>query len=106
MKLYSQIEDIMERFQFDKVHAVMTFLNWTWARHGVVPTVQELRDEARRQLAEVVSHWIKMGSPAAGASVASGGFRATMNVFESGEASVDLIFYVDHARCTWPSVRE
>lgn len=98
MNLYSQIENVMERFQFDKVHTVMTFLDWTWARHGSVPTVQELRDEARRQLDEVVSHWIKIGSPATGASVASGGFQATLNVFEIGDARVDLIFYVDHAR--------
>ena len=44
------IEDILDEFDFDKVHKVMEFLNWGWTDGGrplEVPTVGQLRKRAR-----------------------------------------------------------
>ena len=50
-----RIEDIMDEFDFDRVHRVMEFLNWTWADEfgGVcVPLKSEVRKRARALLNE------------------------------------------------------
>jgi len=62
-----KIEEILENFNFEKVHKVMTFLNWTWSGEKV-PTSYHLRDEARRLLNEI----IKRPEP----YIETGGFRA------------------------------
>ena len=41
------IDDIMDNFDFHKVHRVMEFMNWQWSGE-VVPSVSEMRKEARR----------------------------------------------------------
>ena len=46
----AMVEEILANFDFDKVHRVMQFLDWNWARLGEVPTVEDLRKEARRLL--------------------------------------------------------
>ena len=47
-----KIRDIMERFDFEKVHGIMKSLDWKWAfsKEGT-PTVEELKSEAYRLLA-------------------------------------------------------
>ena len=48
-KEFDAIENIMDNFDFDNVHKVMTYLNWEWANtENGVPTKSELRSEARR----------------------------------------------------------
>lgn len=46
-----KIVDILNNFDFQKVHNVMTYLNWRWvhAKNGV-PTIDELKGEATRLL--------------------------------------------------------
>lgn len=41
--LYEQTTYILENFDFDKVHRVMTFLDWHWASVGGVPSIEELK---------------------------------------------------------------
>jgi len=67
-----QIDDILDNFDFDKVHKVMVFLNWKYG--GSVPTVSELKENARGLLKEAVKldlHWYS-----------SGGFHVKHEVFE------------------------
>ena len=45
------IKEVLDTFDFDKVHEVMIFLNWTW-RFDKVPDVLELRHTAERLLKE------------------------------------------------------
>lgn len=46
------IADIHKNFDYEKVHRVMTSLNWIWALiPGVgIPSIEELRQEADRML--------------------------------------------------------
>ena len=73
-----KIQDILEDFNFQKVHDVMEQLDWKWAmtKYGV-PTLDELKSEAKRLLIDAcVEH----------TCVATGGFRA---VYEAGESPDD-----------------
>lgn len=47
-----QIEEILDEFDFGKVHKVMTHLGWTWHGEGI-PTIGDLRIKARTLLWEV-----------------------------------------------------
>lgn len=53
-ELKKVIDDVLCSFDFEKVHSVMQFLGWRWAfpKSGgpSVPTVSEIRKEARRLL--------------------------------------------------------
>jgi hypothetical protein len=44
------IDDIMDNFDFRRVHQTMEALNWKWATSNGVPTIDELKDEAKRLL--------------------------------------------------------
>lgn len=44
------ISNILENFDFEKCHSVMTHLNWTWGINGKVPTIKELRKSAISRL--------------------------------------------------------
>lgn len=71
-----QIEEILDEFDFGKVHNVITHLGWTW--HGKdIPTVGDLRRTARRLLWEVVENSSDRGLPYRYA--ATGGFYAHAN---------------------------
>ena len=78
-----KIQDILEDFNFQKVHDVMEQLDWKWAmtKYGV-PTIDELKSEAKRLLIDAcVEH----------TCVATGGFRA---VYEAGETPDDPDTYI------------
>ena len=78
-----KIQDILEDFNFQKVHDVMEQLDWKWAmtKYGV-PTLDELKSEAKRLLIDAcVEH----------TCVATGGFRA---VYEAGETPDDPETYI------------
>lgn len=66
------IDEILDEFDFEKVHRVMTALSWTWYREPEVPSITDLRRMARYLLKQVVeSKGIH--------SVGSGGFTAYMH---------------------------
>jgi hypothetical protein len=54
MNLDDEIWNILETFDFDQVHFVMTQLDWRWRDEELSPTVSELRTEARRLLKQCV----------------------------------------------------
>lgn len=93
--LYAAIPIVMNRFDFGQVHKVMTFLNWTWAGDGAVPTQYQLEDEAQSQLNKCVAEYERRGCPKSGMLIASGGFEATVQTFEEGQPRLQLTFYVD-----------
>ena len=45
-----RIELVMEQFDFEKVAAIMTLLDWKWSPLKRVPTVDDLRETAKRLL--------------------------------------------------------
>lgn len=78
------IDDIMDNFNFEKVHKVMKFLNWTWwdnkLEKYINPTIQELRSNARKKLKRILeeNH----------ASIGSGGFVARK--YDDGTISLEF----------------
>jgi hypothetical protein len=40
------LQDIIDNFDFDRVHNVMDYLNWQWATCSGVPTIEELKEKA------------------------------------------------------------
>lgn len=51
-ELLEQLNHIMERFDFEKVHAYMKLTNWKWIDE--VPSVNKLKTTAERLLYDVV----------------------------------------------------
>ena len=52
------IDDIMDNFDYEKVHEVMDFLEWKWALDDgcCVPSINDLRRRSRQLMKEVVSN--------------------------------------------------
>lgn len=75
----AKIEDIIRDFNFEKVHKVMEMFDWKWAmtKYGV-PTIEELKGEARRLLVDAAVEETQ---------VATGGFRAVYE--KSGPSDTD-----------------
>ena len=49
--IQEQIDEIMDSFDFQKVHKIMEAINWRWHEEGV-PDVYSLRTLARKHLKE------------------------------------------------------
>jgi len=63
------IVDIIERFDFNKVHTYMTDIDWQWRGEGV-PTIDELKRTAINLLVQAVEDKTEF------TSIGTGGFRA------------------------------
>ena len=70
------IDEVMDGFDFEKVHQMMTAVNWRWHGEEFTPSVSELRAVARRQLRDAHTGCLKHCS---GYTVASGGFTAKVD---------------------------
>lgn len=82
-----KIQSIMDNFAFDKVRKVMELLNWRWAFSEGVPTMDELRKEARRLLVESAKERLP---------IATGGFRAVWEDDPNGlDPYIGLEFIVE-----------
>lgn len=53
MKKKEAIDEILDNFNFERVHNVMMHLDWDWASTDGVPNISDLRKCARRLLKEV-----------------------------------------------------
>lgn len=53
--LEAQIQEIIECFEFEKIHKVMTFLNWQWRDEGV-PSLEKIKQYAEAQLRECIKN--------------------------------------------------
>ena len=60
-------ENIMDEFDFDRVHKTMKFLNWEWRNEGV-PDIHRIRENARYVMPR--AYEVKSGM------IATGGFEA------------------------------
>lgn len=48
------MDDIMDSFEFDKVHSVMKHLDWRWESSNGVPDEYEIRRLARRTMKSAI----------------------------------------------------
>lgn len=91
MKTIDQhIEEVMDWFDFNKVHQIMLHLNWKWTKDDGpmdVPKTAELRKHVRDKmkcLYEKYSHRKECDIP-----MCSGGFRVTYRKYKMGERAFD-----------------
>lgn len=85
----AKVQDIMEDFDFQKVHDVMEQLDWKWAmsKNGV-PTIDEMKHEAKRLLIDACVERT---------CVSTGGFRAVYEECSQGDPDpyIGLEFIVE-----------
>jgi hypothetical protein len=64
------LKEVMDNFDFKKVHKVMQILNWTWGSYGKekVPSITELKKTAKKLL--------KQAEKNSYGNVGTGGFHA------------------------------
>ena len=87
-KQQDAIDNIMDYFKFEQVQQVMELLNWEWAAtEEGIPTLPELRQEARRLLKMAFEEKT---------NVSTGGFyvRYELND-EDGSEFIQLMFVVE-----------
>ena len=68
--------DILNNFDFLKVHLVMKSLNWLWYPKGV-PTVDDITFSARERIESVIKACLLDAKPEEEYFVSSGGLKAT-----------------------------
>lgn len=73
----AQIAFIIERFDFEKVHAIMNLLDWKWGQSQSVPTIQELRQAS----SDLMTKLLVYDTPV---KISSGGFVAEKYFTEEG----------------------
>jgi hypothetical protein len=90
--LKDQIELVMDRFDFARVHNVMTLLDWRWGagKDSGVPSIREIRACALSILKEAVERC------EIGGFIATGGFRAsTQKSGDTGREFLELEFIAE-----------
>jgi hypothetical protein len=91
-----EIADIIDKFDFQRVHAYMTLTNWVWlvndlgTLHRRVPTVNDLKDSARSLLSEIMDPKCDVESLVQPA----GGFRVKKHVYGNGDVMLGLSFEI------------
>jgi len=88
-----QIEEIMIAFDFLKVKNVMKFLGWTWGADEESPSIEELKETAKRLLNGLgieSKNGICM-------TTSTGGFRASLKKNEFGCYNLGLSFDIEEA---------
>jgi hypothetical protein len=78
------IQEIMDEFNFASVRKVMVALDWTWGNTPSIPSIDELRRVANRQLTQMCE---KNQS-----AISSGGFDCTYN---KKDKCISLSFIVE-----------
>lgn len=76
--------DIINNFDFQKVHDTMKYLNWTWYPKGV-PTVDNIIFGAREKIESVIKVCLLEAKPDEEYFVSSGGLKATAIKNEYGQ---------------------
>ena len=84
------IDEIMDWFDFERVHDVMSYLNWEWRDNGV-PSIQEMKQTARKLLKESLMEKTTVGT---------GGFYVEYGFDSEGE-NLKLSFVVTEYMCAY-----
>lgn len=79
-----KIKQIMNNFNFSKVHKVMTLIDWTWHDDGV-PSIESLEITALRLLLEIINE-----KREGYISYSTGGFVVSKNINHESTLGYDL----------------
>jgi hypothetical protein len=80
-KHFDLIMDCLDEFDFERVHNVMKYLNWTWADVKDVPSIIDLRRHCRKYLQNVIVGALEHNGFYI---TATGGFRYEAKLYEDG----------------------
>ena len=88
-KMRATFDDIMKKFDFDKVHALMLLNKWTWAAEGV-PTPGMLRSTACHLFESMVAAFLTSNIDHSRASC--GGLNLALHCWSDGQVNLILSF--------------
>ena len=91
-EINSAINEVMDLFDYERVHKAMEFLDWKWVGKGV-PEIYDLRVESRRLLEKVANKVIEEDEEYY--FVATGGFKAEAWKNDEGKLSLRLNFILE-----------
>jgi hypothetical protein len=97
-KRSDMVNEVLAHFDFEKVHKVMTYLNWKWFDKASVPSISDLKESAEHHLYSAIEQALSPNNTdhhEVGWMSASGGFEAMAWKNEDGTlARVRLEFVV------------
>lgn len=70
-------KEVLDNFDFEKVHRVMVFLNWTWStkkKKDKIPSIKKMKKHADRLIEDTIKGIKKYGDDSY--SISEGGFEA------------------------------
>jgi hypothetical protein len=82
------IADILNEFDFDRVHRAMLCLGWEWYYYGI-PTIDKLRDGARERMDNAIKGCLEGSLSDTPYYSSSGGLKATVEKNNYGQ--IDFI---------------
>lgn len=91
-QISEMVEDVLDDFDFHKVMRVMHFLEWEWVHVTGVPTMGDLRRQARRLLRTAISGCLQNDTHYV---VGCGGFRAEAWSSEDEMIEIRLAFELE-----------
>ena len=91
-EINSAVNEVMDLFDYERVHKVMEFLDWKWVGKGV-PEIYDLRVESRRLLEKVANKVIEEGEGYYFS--ATGGFKAEAWKNDDGSLGLRLNFILE-----------
>jgi hypothetical protein len=74
--LHRHMDEVLDHFDFEKVHKVMTMLNWVWTTGGngyEIPSTARMRQAVR----ELMKRAVEMSKKTEIGCVGSGGFQVS-----------------------------
>lgn len=94
-KKFAVIAEVTQGFNFERVYAVMNFLDWNWItpEYGYrVPSIEQLKTTATRLLSDVYDE-LTYGKQEY--TIGTGGFEASGYLDERGEFVMELKFILE-----------
>ena len=96
------IANILNEFDFIRVHEVMVCLNWEWCNNGI-PSIDKLRNAARKRMDDAIKYCIYEGTANIPYHSSSGGLKATVEKNIYGQIDfIGLEFVVS----SWETIAE
>ena len=97
------IANILNEFDFIKIHQVMVCLDWQWMYNNGIPTIDGLRNAARKRIDSAIKGCIGEGTANIPYSASSGGLKATVEKNIYGQIDfIELEFVVS----SWDTTAE
>lgn len=71
--------EILNNFDFVKVHRVMSELDWTWNKNNkqFIPGVKELYEQVENLMDDAYINWLQNGKQPENSIISTGGFEVT-----------------------------